>query len=663
MIFGLLVAFIGAAQETFVVFEGAESNYYVTNNAGSNYSWDVFIDFNPETKPNSDEYVFTTPNGLNQIGVRWNKSGLYYLDVMETDASGCVNRKVILVNVISLGQSIAFETSSSSACFNFGNNGINLNLELTDNEGNKLDELKFPVETEFEINGRLVLFQIGYNNQNVFLPDSLFNTNSLVDTQFEIRITNAYDVNGKELTPLSGHDTHIYTVHGLPEIDFVSSDNVVYQFTNGFYQIALNRGKNENALYHWWIEPSDGTSTDISSIDQPEANILWDGPVGFYNLNVSTTDGNGCYSDTISRSIEILESDTIPFKVFAGSDTVIGSCDFYLFADVYPVDESYTYSWEPSIYLDDPNVPNPLFIPGDTTTYVLTVTTPTGESAKDTITVSVEKIEADAGDDVFMEFGSTVILDGTRSIGTNLIYSWSSVTGTIEDGENTPNPIVSDYGTYYLEVFQKSSCISIDSVVVIRLAHAPIAYDDYDSTNFMTEINIPVLDNDFDAENSIDSSSLMITLSPLNGIATVDFNDYTIRYQANKGFNGTDYFEYQICNNYNKCANANVYVLVTDFDFLIPEAFSPNGDGINDYFEILGIEYFENNSITIINRWGNKVYEAKNYGLNSDPIFWDGKSNTGYRIGNEELPTGTYFYVLNLGNGEKPISGSIYLDR
>jgi gliding motility-associated-like protein len=96
---------------------------------------------------------------------------------------------------------------------------------------------------------------------------------------------------------------------------------------------------------------------------------------------------------------------------------------------------------------------------------------------------------------------------------------------------------------------------------------------------------------------------------------------------------------------------------------MIPNAFSPNGDGINDYFEILGIEFYENNSISIINRWGNKVYEAKGYGVSSSPVFWDGKSNTGFSSGNNELPTGTYYYILDFGDGQKPISGSIYLDR
>jgi gliding motility-associated-like protein len=190
-----------------------------------------------------------------------------------------------------------------------------------------------------------------------------------------------------------------------------------------------------------------------------------------------------------------------------------------------------------------------------------------------------------------------------------------------------------------------------------------VAVDDYDTTSFQRELIIDVLANDTDAGNSINPSSLIISNPPHNGTAYVDFDKNVVHYRPDIGFKGTDVFEYRICNINNQCDEASVFVLVTDFNFMIPNAFSPNGDGINDYFEILGIEFYENNTISIINRWGNKVYEARGYGISSNPVFWDGKSNTGFRIGNEELPTGTYYYILDLGDGQKPISGSIYLDR
>ncbi len=92
--------------------------------------------------------------------------------------------------------------------------------------------------------------------------------------------------------------------------------------------------------------------------------------------------------------------------------------------------------------------------------------------------------------------------------------------------------------------------------------------------------------------------------------------------------------------------------------FFIPEGFSPNGDAINDLFVIKGLSEYPHNSIKIFNRWGDIVFEAQPY-LNT----WDGKSTKGLRIGGEDLPVGTYFYLFDLGNNSSILKGTIYLNR
>ncbi|MFT6997998.1 MAG: gliding motility-associated-like protein [Cryomorphaceae bacterium] len=90
----------------------------------------------------------------------------------------------------------------------------------------------------------------------------------------------------------------------------------------------------------------------------------------------------------------------------------------------------------------------------------------------------------------------------------------------------------------------------------------------------------------------------------------------------------------------------------------IPEGFSPNGDGMNDEFEIQGLnELYPNNSLQIFNRWGAEVLAASPY--NND---WNGKAETGLNAG-EQLPVGTYWYILDLGNGADPIMDFVYLNR
>ncbi len=97
---------------------------------------------------------------------------------------------------------------------------------------------------------------------------------------------------------------------------------------------------------------------------------------------------------------------------------------------------------------------------------------------------------------------------------------------------------------------------------------------------------------------------------------------------------------------------------ITQNDFNIPQGFSPNGDYINDLFIIRGIDRFPNNNFTIFNRWGDKIFEANPY-----KNTWDGSCSKGLRMGGDALPTGTYFYVIDLGDGSKIIKGTIYLNR
>lgn len=89
----------------------------------------------------------------------------------------------------------------------------------------------------------------------------------------------------------------------------------------------------------------------------------------------------------------------------------------------------------------------------------------------------------------------------------------------------------------------------------------------------------------------------------------------------------------------------------------IPDAFSPNGDGVNDIFYIPNLESYPNHSLKIFNRWGTQVFEAAPY-MND----WDGKSYHAATIG-EDLPVSTYYYILDLGNGENAFTGFVYLKR
>ncbi len=103
------------------------------------------------------------------------------------------------------------------------------------------------------------------------------------------------------------------------------------------------------------------------------------------------------------------------------------------------------------------------------------------------------------------------------------------------------------------------------------------------------------------------------------------------------------------------CDNDGVYDFL-DTDLcgpVIPEAFTPNGNGFNDNFVIPGIEGYTTRSVSIYSRYGTLVYETSEY--NND---WDGTLlNT-----STQVPDGTYYYIFTFDNGVV-VNGYVYINR
>lgn len=86
----------------------------------------------------------------------------------------------------------------------------------------------------------------------------------------------------------------------------------------------------------------------------------------------------------------------------------------------------------------------------------------------------------------------------------------------------------------------------------------------------------------------------------------------------------------------NGCVKDTLIIITSPDDLTLPTGFTPNGDGANDYFVILGIDQHPVNTFKVFNRWGNLVYEKQNYANE-----WDGRNSN-----NDELPDGTYFVLF-----------------
>ena len=96
-------------------------------------------------------------------------------------------------------------------------------------------------------------------------------------------------------------------------------------------------------------------------------------------------------------------------------------------------------------------------------------------------------------------------------------------------------------------------------------------------------------------------------------------------------------------------------------DVMVPKGVSPNGDGDNDEWFIQGIQQYPENTVKIYNRWGNLVYEGVGY--NNIDVVWFGQSEGSLMLFGNEVTGGSYFYVIDLRNGSKPLSGFVILKR
>jgi gliding motility-associated-like protein len=217
------------------------------------------------------------------------------------------------------------------------------------------------------------------------------------------------------------------------------------------------------------------------------------------------------------------------------------------------------------------------------------------------------------------------------------LWSWSGVSGLMA---NTPTQ-------------GYPSAIACGGASVFCAVHTnepPTANNDTVLMAANTTISINVLGND--VLTGILTVQAVLPGGPLHGSATVNA-DGSIRYTPIADYCGEDFFFYEICNIFG-CDTAEVRIFIdckSLEDVVAVNAFSPNGDGMNDFFTIRGLDQYPENRLQIYNRWGNLVFDAQDYQGN-----WDGT------WGSRTVPDGTYFYLLTFPD-RPPLKGYVQVHR
>lgn len=232
-------------------------------------------------------------------------------------------------------------------------------------------------------------------------------------------------------------------------------------------------------------------------------------------------------------------------------------------------------------------------------------------------------------------------------------YKWYNIA---IGGSPLNNSTVLVPGNYWVSETSASNCPSSRTMISVSIGQIPPPTLITNGQNFCgLDIPAPILS---DLSANVNFSGTLLWFDTASGGNQLSDNDIL---QDGKIYYGFDSDATGGCLSQTSLA---VTVSLTECDdthaLLIPDGFSPNGDGVNDTFKITNIEYlFPNYTIEIFNRYGNLMYKG-----NRNLPNWDGTSNQSNVSINGIAPNGVYFYIVNFNkDGKSPKQGRLYLNR
>lgn len=440
----------------------------------------------------------------------------------------------------------------------------------------------------------------------------------------------AYDVtqNG------GSYDDGFVTKLGICPVPFISVMPSVPVCENTPVTLQLSV---TGAAYSW----SDTSLTGNTPTVTPDTTTTY---------TVIVTDPGGCAGiSTASVTVQVVQNSAGGVTVqVQPSDTICLGGQVTL--NVLGGNGASGYSWShPGLSGSSPQVTPPA-----STTYTVSVTNPAACWGTVTATVPVTVIAFTASVSAWPD--DTLCPGETVTLTAQMNPPYSGATYQWLHGPAGAVTVADSAGLYtVIAAFGGCADTAAIPVAVLDLASQfPWAADDWDTTQQNLPVLVPVTVNDLLAGGGVN-----VFGSASHGSAV--YTSGGILYTPDPGFSGLDSVRYLLCHPVCQaiCDTAWVRIFVNAQKPLqIPEVLSPNGDGWNDLWVIENLDQYPDNTVVILNRWGDKLYSAAPY--QND---WDGKGNCGMLAGNGTVPDGTYFFVLDLGAGNEIIKGFIEIAK
>jgi len=290
-----------------------------------------------------------------------------------------------------------------------------------------------------------------------------------------------------------------------------------------------------------------------------------------------------------------------------------------------------TYSWSPTTGLSNPNIPNPVATPSETTVYTVEIADACGQIFYDNMVLEVlgDSLRLDIGRDTFVCEGLALRLDAAA---TNAVYQWS-------DGSTQPFLDVTDAGIYAVTVTKTDTfCIGTDMIEIARILQPTVA---------------------------LGADTLLCNDQTFTLQATAPQNDH-YRWQNGSTLDtfivsAAGLYEATVSNACGEVSDAIQVTYESCREVYVPNVFSPNGDGINDRFLLQDNGDVEAVLLLrIFDRWGGQVFENRQFLPNDSSAAWDGK----FRGKPATQGVYTWFAEIQFRDGQSVIlSGEIVLVR
>ena len=430
----------------------------------------------------------------------------------------------------------------------------------------------------------------------------------------------------------------------------ISADGNILAFGTGSSSSSLGNVQVYQNVNDEWQQIND-TILPVSSEEENDfgqvVSLSADGSaiaLGIFGATVDDINGVGIakvYQDCALANISVLPEETE--NLCDGENTTLSAI---ITQEYYQ--ERGTINW-----YEDEAATEPVYNSGsyetpeltETTSYWVEAVTPTGcPSERAEVTVIVNPIPELAIENTVIDVcqGASAQLSAVTDIGVVNWYDSEESTTPVFTGTEVTTPVLNAEVTYWAEAISEEGCnserIAVDILVNENIA--PVVEFSYDPS-YCPDGNmaLPVLAEDFYPGGEFKSTS-GIVLDPITGEIDVE--------NSNPGIY---VISYEVAEDLEVCITAKSFeqeVIIRPC--FVQRGISPNGDGLNDTFDMRGMKV---QHIIVYNRYGKEVYSFKGNYTNQ----WDGKDNDG-----KELPDATYFYNVQTRDGET-LTGWVYVNK